>query len=313
MHAVTVADGDLVWQEHRDPEPADGELLVAVRAAALNSADLLQRRGFYPAPPGYPQDIPGMDVAGEVVATGRRTSRFEVGDRVMAVVGGGAQAQLVTVDERTAMAVPSGTSWVEAGGFPEVFTTAYDALFSQCQLAIGDTVLVTGAAGGVGTAGVQLVAATGATAIASVRAESLRDQVEELGAREALEPEEALAAGPFHVALELVGGSSLPGVLQAMATDGRIAVIGVGGGSSAELDLLGLMQKRARICGSTLRARPISEKAIVAQAVESHVVPLLASGRLKVPVAATFAMSEAARAYERFAEGTKLGKIVLVA
>ena len=278
MRAVTIVDGSLVWREHPDPEPGDGEVLIAVRCAGLNSADLLQRQGFYPAPPGAPADIPGLEVAGEVVALGRSAMRFAVGDRVMAVVGGGAQAQLLSVDERVAMAVPDGVSWEEAGGFPEAFTTSYDALFSQCQMAIGDKVLVTGAAGGVGSAAVQLVAASGAVATASVRSAELRDAVVALGAKEAFEPEEALGRGPFDVALELVGGPSLPGVLRAMSTGGRIAVIGVGGGASTDLDLLALMHRRARISGSTLRARSATEKAVVASAVDAHVVPLLSSG-----------------------------------
>ncbi|HUC36478.1 MAG TPA: zinc-binding dehydrogenase [Acidimicrobiales bacterium] len=312
MRAVTIADGDLHWAEHPDPEPGDGELLVAVRAAGLNAADLLQRVDLYPAPAGFPQDIPGMEFAGEVMALGRGTARFAVGDRVMAVVGGGAQAELTVVDERCCMAVPENISWDEAGGFPEAFSTAYDALFTQCQMSLGDSVLVTGAAGGVGTAAVQLTAACGARATASVRSAELRDAVAALGAAEALGVEEALARGPFDVAIELVGGPSLPGVLGAMDLGGRIAVIGVGAGGRAELDLLALMQRRARISGSTLRARSSTEKAVVARAVESHVLPLLTSGGVRVPVLAIYQMERAAEAYERFAAGGKLGKIVLV-
>ncbi len=182
MRAVTIVDGELIWAERADPVPGDSEVLVAVRAAGLNAADLLQRRGFYPAPAGVPGDIPGLEVAGEVVAVGPGASRFAPGDRVMGVVGGGAQAEMALIDERGAMAVPDGLSWEEAGGFPEAFSTAYDALFTQCGLAMGDRVLVTAAAGGVGTAAVQLVAATGATAVASVRTAGLRSQVAGLGA-----------------------------------------------------------------------------------------------------------------------------------
>ncbi len=229
MRAVTIVDGDLRYLEHPDPTPGDTELVVAVRAAGINNADLMQRLGFYPAPAGSPPDIPGMELAGEVVATGARTTRFSIGDRVMAVVGGGAQAELAVVDERAAMPVPPDVTWPEAGGFPEAFSTAYDALFTQCDLAVGDRVLVTGAAGGVGTAAVQLAAATGARCVASVRHAQLRDAVATLGAR-AAEPEEALALGPFDVVLELVGAASISGVIGAMAVTGRIAVIGVGEG-----------------------------------------------------------------------------------
>ncbi len=312
MHAVTIVDGSLQWAEHPDPTPADTELLVAVRAAGINAADLLQRRGRYPAPPGVPADIPGLELAGEVVAAGRRVDRFAPGDTVMAVVAGGAQAELAVVDHTSAMAVPPGLDWAEAGGFPEVFSTAYDALFSQCGLSVGDRLLVTGAAGGVGTAAVQLAAAAGAEVIASARNPDTHAELRRLGATAALRPDEAVTAGPFDVALELVGAPSLPDVLANLRTGGRVTVIGVGAGARMELDLLSVMGRRLRISGSTLRARSLVDKALVAQSVAAHVVPLLASGAVRVPVAERFALADAAAAYERFAAGGKLGKIVLV-
>jgi NADPH:quinone reductase-like Zn-dependent oxidoreductase len=311
VRAVTIVDGDLRWATHPDPVPGDTELVVAVQAAGINNADLLQRVGLYPPPAGYPPDIPGMEFAGEVVATGTRVTRFSIGDRVMAVVGGGAQAELALVDERVALPVPPDMTWPEAGGFPEAFTTAYDALFTQCGLAFGERVLVTGAAGGVGSAGVQLAAATGARCVASVRHEPLRDAVATLGAT-AADPDEALGLGPFDVVLELVGASSISGVLGAMALSGRISVIGVGGGARADIDLLTVMQRRLRISGSTLRPRSIVEKAFVAAAVEHHVVPLVRARRVRVLLEATIPMDRADEAYDRFAQGGKLGKVVLV-
>ncbi|HXQ43019.1 MAG TPA: zinc-binding dehydrogenase [Acidimicrobiales bacterium] len=314
MEAVTIVDGALRWTSHPDPVAGDTEVVVAVKAAGINSADLIQRLGFYPAPAGVPADIPGLEVAGVVVAVGARTSRLAVGDRVMAVVGGGAQAELVTIEEDCALGVPDGLSWPEAGGFPEAFSTAYDALFTQCGLAAGDRVLVTGAAGGVGTAGVQLAAATGARVVASVRSPGRREAVAALGADACVGPEEALALGPFDVVLELVGASSLTGCLDALATGGRIVVIGVGGGGArAEVDLMTLMHRRGRISASTLRARSLHDKATVAAAVEAHVLPHLVSGRIRVPVEETFPLQSAAEAYDRFSTGGKLGKIVLVA
>ena len=312
MHAVTIHDGELVWEERPDPVAGDTELLVAVRAAGLNGADLLQRRGHYPAPAGSPADIPGMEFAGEVQAVGGRVSRFRPGDRVMALVGGGAQATMATVDQSHALAVAGGRSWAEAGGFPEVFSTAFDALFTRSSLRVGERVLVTGAAGGVGTAGVQLAAAAGAAVVASVRDPALRAGVRRLGAHEVIDPAAVGDHGPYDVVLELVGAASLPGALGALALEGRVAVIGVGSGATVELNLLELMGRRARIAGSTLRARSAAEKAAVASAVGRHVVPLWETGRVEVPVAAQFPMREAARAYERFAAGAKLGKIVLV-
>jgi putative PIG3 family NAD(P)H quinone oxidoreductase len=310
MRAVTLKDGDLAVAEHADPAPGAGEVLVRVRAAGLNGADMMQRRGLYPAPPGAPQDIPGLELAGEVEARGPGASRFAEGDPVMAVVAGGGQAELAVVHERALMPVPGALEWPQAGGFPEVFTTAHDALFTQAELKSGERLLIHGAAGGVGTAAVQLGRATGADVIATVRNEDLRPGVEELGAR-AIAPEGFEEHGEFDVVLELVGAPNLGANLGSLATGGRIVVIGVGGGAKTELNLLGLMSKRGRIMASTLRARPLEEKAAAMRGVEKHVLPLVDSGAVTVPVAETFPLDEAEAAYDRFASGGKLGKIVL--
>lgn len=306
-------DGIPTVGDRPEPQPGKGELLIQVRAAGLNNADLLQVKGFYPPPPGWPPDIPGMELAGEVVALGDGASRFAVGDRVMAVVGGGAQAELAVCHEREAMPIPDVLGWSEAGGFPEAFTTAHDALFSQGQLAAGDRVCVHGAAGGVGTAGVALAAAAGAQVVATVRRESARRDVADLGAGVvAVEPEGFGAHGPFDVILELIGGPNLAADVAALAPGGRIVVIGVGAGATAEINLLALMAVRGAIHASTLRARPLEGKAAAARLVEAHVLPLVASGRLRIPIAATFALEEAPAAYAAFAGGGKFGKVVLV-
>jgi NADPH:quinone reductase len=312
VRALTIQDGRLVVEDRPDPEPGRGEVLVRVRGAGLNGADMLQRRGAYPAPPGSPPDIPGLELAGEVAGLGPGATRFEEGDRVMAVVGGGGQAELALVHERAAMPVPRPLTWPRAGGLPEAFTTAHDAVFSQAGLRPGEHLLVHGAAGGVGTAAVQLGRAAGATVTATVRREEHRPALEELGAR-AIAPEGFEDHGPYDVILELVGAANLAGNLQSLATGGRIAVIGVGGtGPTAEINLLRVMQKRARIHGSTLRARPLEQKAAAARLVEKEVLPAFEDGRLTVPVAETFALDEAEQAYDRFAAGGKLGKIVLL-
>jgi NADPH:quinone reductase len=311
VHAVTIVDQRLEWHEKPDPEPGTGEVLVRVRAAGLNGADRMQVAGLYPPPPGWPPDIPGMELAGEVALVGPGATRVAVGDRVMAVVGGGGQAELAVVHERHLLPVPDRVSWPEAGGFPEVFTTAHDALFTQCGLAMGERVCVHGAAGGVGVAGVQLAVAAGCQVVATVRNEGLRDAVAGFGAT-VVAPEEFGDHGPFDVVLELVGAPNLGDDVRSLAVGGRIAVIGVGGGAVAELNLLDLMGKRARIHGSTLRTRSLEDKGAAARAVERHVLPLLADGRVRVPVEETFPMAEAAAAYERFAAGAKLGKVVLV-
>src|SRR5215203_3719277 len=260
MRAATIRDGETAVQEHPDPEPQGGKLLVRVRAAGLNGADINQLKGRYPAPPGVPPDIPGLELAGEVVAAGRGVSRFEVGDRVMAVVGGGGQAELAVVHERAAMPVPDELDWTAAGGVPEAFTTAHDALFTQAGLTVGERVLVHGAAGGVGMAAVQLATMAGARVTATVRDPAAREHISALGVL-ALEPDGFEAHGPFDVVLELVGAPNMPGNIRALAECGRICVIGVGAGARLELNLVALMSRRARIHGSVLRSRSLEEKA----------------------------------------------------
>jgi NADPH:quinone reductase len=310
MRAATIADGDIIVREHPAPEPGAGQALVRVRAAGLNGADMMQRRGLYPAPPGWPQDIPGLELAGEVLALGPGAERFAVGDRVMAIVGGGGQAELAVVHERELMPVPERIDWREAGGLPEVFLTAHDALFTQAQLRSGERLLVHGAAGGVGTAAVQLARAAGGHVTGTVRNEKLRAAVSELGA-EAVAPEGFEQHGPFDVVLELVGAPNLGANLMSLAVEGRIVVIGIAGGARCEIDLRGLMGKRARLHGSMLRARALEEKAIASRRLEREALPLFAAGALRVPIAESFPLEQASAAYERFAAGGKLGKIVL--
>lgn len=312
MHAVVIDSGEVHWEERPDPVAAEGELLVAVEAAGLNGADLLQKAGRYPAPPGAPADIPGMELAGTVVALGPGVERHRVGDRVMALVGGGGQAELCVIPDAVALAVPPRCSWPEAGGFPEVFTTAHDAVVTQCQLGTGERLLVTGAAGGVGLAAVQLGHRIGAVVVASVRNESLRDRVAGHGAAEVIAPEDEEHHGPYDVVIELVGAGAFPAHLRSLATGGRIVFIGVTGtGPATELDALQVMARRAVIRGSTLRNRPLDEKAATARALEEQVIGWLASGAIEVPVEATYGFERVGEAYERFAAGGKLGKIVL--
>jgi putative PIG3 family NAD(P)H quinone oxidoreductase len=306
-----IDEGELRIEERPDPEPGKGEVLVRVRGAGLNGADMLQRKGGYPAPPGSPQDIPGLELAGEVAARGPGAERFEDGDRVMAVVGGGAQAELAVVHERAAMPVPDALEWPEAGGLPEVFVTAHDALFTRAGLRMGERLLVHGGAGGVGTAAIQLGRAAGARVTATVRREELREKVEELGAT-AIDPEGFAEHGPFDVVLELVGGPNIPDNLGALEMDGRIVVIGVGAGPKTEVNLLAIMGKRARLTGATLRPRPLELKAQATRLVEREVLPLFEAGDVRVPLAATFPLDEVEDAYARFQAGGKLGKIVLL-
>jgi putative PIG3 family NAD(P)H quinone oxidoreductase len=311
MIAATIEDGAVEPREHPTPVPGAGEVLVKVHAAGLNGADLHQRAGRYPAPPGSPPDIPGLELAGEVAGLGPGAQRFALGDRVMGLVGGGGQAQFAVVHERILMAVPERLEWVTAGGVPETFTTAQDALFTQACLQPGERLLVHGGAGGVGTAAVGLGVAAGARVTATVRDAKLRDGVAALGAK-AIDPEGFGEHGPFDVVLELVGATNLAENLEALAYGGRIVTIGIGAGARAELDLRAIMFKRATLTGSTLRARPLEEKALTARRMERSVLPLLAAGVVSVPIAATFPLAQVAAAYERFEQGGKLGKVVLL-
>jgi NADPH2:quinone reductase len=303
MRAAVISDGRLVVDERPDPVPGDRELLIRVAGAGINGADLAQRAGGYPAPPGAPPDIPGLECAGIVVAVGPGVLGFAVGDRAMGLIGGGGQAELVRVHERHALRVPDALGDVEAGGFMEVFATAHDALFAQAALAHGERLLVNGAAGGVGVAGVQLGLAAGARVTAAARHST--ERLESLGADTTVE-------GEYDVILELVGGDHIAADLDRLALSGRLAVIGTGAGSRATLDLRRLMAKRGRIHGSSLRTRSLEDKALVVQRLDRHVLPLVEAGRVTVPVERTFPLEEADRAYDTFAAGGKFGKLVLV-
>ena len=286
MRAATIVDGRIEVAERPDPVPGDGELLIRVRAAGINGADLAQRAGRYPPPPGA-TDVPGLECAGEVG-----------GRRVMALLPGGGQAELAVAHETHVLTVPDAMSWEEAGGFVEVFATAHDALFTQAELVAGERLLVNGAAGGVGVAAVQLGLAAGATVTASARHH--HDELRALGADTDVE-------GEYDVILELVGGENLATNLERLALKGRISVIGTGAGSSAEIQFGYLTRKRGRIHGSTLRARSIEEKAEVMSALGAFT----AGRAFRVPVEATFPLAQTEDAYERFRAGNKFGKIVV--
>ncbi|MDQ6607257.1 MAG: zinc-binding dehydrogenase [Actinomycetota bacterium] len=311
MRAVTIRDKELSVEDHPDPTPGSGEVLVRVKAAGLNGADMMQRRGHYPAPPGAPQDIPGLELAGEVIELGPGAMRFEPGDRVMGIVAGGGQAELATVHERVLMPAPENLDWPAAGGVPEVFTTAHDAIFTQAALKPGERLLVHGGAGGVGTAAIQLAHRIGARVTATVRNHDVRAQVAELGAT-VIDPAGFGESGPFDVILELVGAPNLADNVNSLASGGRIIVIGIGAGAKGDLHLGALMMKRGRVQSSTLRSRPLEEKAMTARALERSVLPLLADGSVKVLLAATYSLERAVEAYDHFAGGGKLGKIVLL-
>jgi NADPH2:quinone reductase len=300
------------------PVPGGAEVLVEVAAAGLNRADCLQRRGMYPAPPGSPAQIPGLEFAGTVIEVGPGARGFSPGDRVMGITGGGAMATHLTAHERMLCRVPAEMDLVTAAALPEVFMTAFDALFWQAELAMGETVLVHAVASGVGTAAVQLAARAGARAIGTSRSPDKLDRCRELGMAEGIAVDGGRFAdrvmelgGGADVVLDTVGGAYLEENLRALAPRGRIVVVGLMGGASGPLPLGLLLTKRARIHGTVLRSRPLEEKARLTQAFCRQVVPLFADGRLVPVVDQVLLMEEVREAHRRMEANRNVGKIVL--
>lgn len=309
---------DVVRVEERpDPVPGSQDVLVRVRFAGVNPADTAQRAGHYPAPPGSPPDVPGLEVAGTIAACGEAVTAWRPGDRVFGLVGGGGLASLVSVHERLVARVPDSLGEREAAAVPEAFVTAHDAVASRCGLRPGDTLVVHGAAGGVGTAAVQIGLVAGARVLATVRSQPAAEAVEALGA-EAVADEgfadavlELTGGRGADVVLELVGASHFPGNLRALAPQGRVAVVGVASGREVSLDLLALMARRATLHGTVLRARPLEEKALAVRAFEREVVPHLASGRMRPLVDSVFPLERVVAAFDRLDGPGKVGKVLL--
>ena len=304
-------------EERPDPVPGSEELLVRVRYAGVNPADTAQRAGHYPAPPGSPPDVPGLEVAGTIEACGAAVTTWRPGERVFGLVGGGGLASLVPVHERCVARVPDSLDEREAAAVPEAFITAHDAIMGQCGLRPGETLIVHGAAGGVGTAAVQIGLVAGARVLGTVRSGRAAEAVRALGG-EAV-PDDGFAEAVLEltgergadVVLELVGASHFPGNLRVLAPKGRIAVVGVASGGEVTLSLLALMMKRATLRGTVLRARPLEEKALAVRSFEREVVPHLASGRIRPLVDSVFPLAEIAAAFDRLDGPGKVGKVLL--
>ena len=312
MRAVIINDEKLEIIERPTPDPGPYDVVVAVRAAGINAADLLQRQGFYPPPPGWPVDVPGMELGGVVSAVGERVNEPLLGRRVCALVGGGAQATHCVVPSEHLIYIPNHVSWDEAGGFAEAFTTAHDALVTQGQVQSGDRVLISGAAGGVGTAGVQIAHAFGCHVTAVTRTNEHHQRLRAFGADDTITLDQVPSIEPVNVVLELVGASHFSLAQHVLAPFARVVVIGVsGGGSRVEVDLLTIMRVRATVSGSTLRSRSREEKAEVIGLVNQALVPLWTTEELKVPIAATFPLANAEEAYDFFSRPGKFGKVIL--
>ncbi len=310
MLCVVIDQQALLLEDRVTPSPGPGHVLIATTASGINAADILQRRGHYPAPAGWPVDVPGLELAGHVVAVGPDVDPQWMGRHVCAIVGGGAQASHVLVPADHLLVVPEGVAAAEAGGFAEAFLTAYDALVLQAQLRAGERVLISGASGGVGTAAVQIARHLGAHVTAVTRS-AHHGELRALGADEVCHPDQVSDVAPVDVVLELVGASNLQLVLGRLAPFARVVVIGLGGGNRLDLDLRILMATRATLTGSTLRSRSHEEKSALAQRVREELLPAWATGALRVMIAGTFPLTEPEAAYAFFAQPGKFGKVVL--
>jgi len=300
--------------------PGPHEVLVRVAAVGLNRADVLQRRGYYAAPPGVPADVPGLEYAGHIEQLGPGVLDLAVGDAVMGIVAGGAMSTHVVVHERECIRVPAGMPIEEAAAVPEVFFTAYDALFDQARLSPGELLLVHAVGSGVGTAALQLGLVCGAEVAGTSRTQSKLDRCRALGLSEGLlVPEKSFAAAfatrfggrGADVVLDLVGAAYLADSVAALALRGRIVVLGLVGGATAELSLGALLGKRGQLIGSVLRSRPLEEKAALAQSFARNVLPLFTRGKLKPILDCVLPMSEVRAAHRRMEQNETFGKIVL--
>lgn len=310
------------YADTSDPSPGRGEVLVRVRAAALNRADLLQRRGLYAPPPGTRADIPGLELAGEVVSAGDRVSAWRPGDRVMAIAAGEAQAELAVVHERMLLRVPDGLSLEEAAALPEAGITSHDALFTLGGLRPGWTVLVHAVGSGVSTAAVQIAGAAGATVIGTSRTQEKLERARALGMSHGLliardEPRFADAVRRLTggrgcpLVLDFVGAAYAEENVAALATGGRIVVVGTMGGARPTLDYGLLMRSRGSIIGTTLRPRPLEEKIAATQAFARDVLPLVEAGRVRPVIDVVLPAARAREAHERMERNESFGKIIL--
>lgn len=299
------------------PEPSRGEVRVRVRATAVNRADLLQRMGAYPAPADSPQDIPGLEIAGEVDALGPGVERLAVGDRVFGLLGGGGYAEAAVTHERALAKIPDRLSFEEAAAVPEAFVTAHDAMVTRAGLTSGETLLVHAVGSGVGTAAAQLGRALGAFVIGTARTADKLERAKALGMDHGIVAEGGVFAaevnklGGARVVLELVGGKYVDEDLRAVQPLGTIVLIGLMAGTKGDLDLALVLRKRVTLAGTVLRARPLEEKIAAMRAFESQVVPLFARGKCVPVIDRVLPLDQAAAAHAHMASNAGFGKIVL--
>jgi NADPH:quinone reductase len=313
MRAAVIRDGQLEVAERPTPTPVGTEVLVRVAGAGVNRADLLQVAGMHPAPPGWPADIPGLDFAGTVTAAGEQVHSLSVGDRVFGILGGGGHATELITTEGLCVRVPESVDLVAAGGIPEVFMTAHDAMVTQSGLKSGERVLIHAVGSGVGTAAVQIARALGASTVGTARSADKLDRAIALGLDDAVLAGDEMAEriGEVDVVLDLVGGNYLRVDVAVCRPQGRIVLVGLLAGASVDLDLGIMLRKRISLTGTVLRARPGWQKAQATAAFAREVLPLFEKGMLKTVVDRVMPLDEVAEAYGLLAANKTFGKVIL--
>ncbi|HVB74994.1 MAG TPA: NAD(P)H-quinone oxidoreductase [Ktedonobacteraceae bacterium] len=305
-------------QEVETPEPRGEQVRVRVRASGINRADLLQRAGGYPAPAGSPSNIPGLEFAGQVDAVGPLVSKWKPGQRVMGLAGGGAQAEYILAHEGLLVEIPGNLDFIQAGGVPEVFMTAHDALFTQAGLQMGERVLIHAAGSGVGTAAIQLAHAAGATSFGTSRTPAKLEAARALGLDVGLSDQDFATSVQrqthgegVHVVLDFIGAPYLEQNLQALALWGRLVFLATMGGTRGDVNLGMLMQKRISMRGVTLRTRTLEEKLAVTRRFASGVLPLLANGRVKPVIEQVYPLEQIVEAHRAMGENKNFGKLIV--
>jgi putative PIG3 family NAD(P)H quinone oxidoreductase len=313
VRAAVVSNGSLKIEERPDPSPGGDQVLVDVAAAGINRADLLQMRGLHPAPPGWPPDIPGLEFSGVVVETGPAARELKTGDPVFGIVGGGGHATRLIAPESLCVRLPADLDIIEAGGVPEVFITAHDALFTTAGLSSGERVLIHGVGSGVGTAAVQLVRAMGATSVGTARTPEKLERARFLGLDEAIEAGDDMVEriGEVDVVLDLVGGHYLETDVAVCRPRARIIIVGLLAGASSKLDMGAVMRKRLHIVGTVLRARAEYEKASATALFARSVVPLFERKQLRPVIDRTVDFDDIARGYKALESNETFGKVVV--
>src|SRR5437588_1471435 len=322
MRAVVITrPGDpemLEVQEVETPEPTGDQVRVRVRASGINRADLLQRAGGYPAPAGSPSHIPGLEFAGEVDALGPLASRWKPGQRVMGLAGGGAQAEYIVVHEGLLVEIPPNRDFVQAAAVPEVFMTAHDALFTQARLQMGERVLIHAAGSGVGTAAIQLAHAAGASVFGTSRTPGKLERAKTLGLDVALSHQDFAATvtrltggNGVHVVLDFIGAAYMVQNLEALGMWGRMVFLATMGGAQANVNLGMLMSKLISMRGVTLRTRTLEEKLAVTRRFATHVLPLLANGKVRPIIEQVYSLEEIAQVHHVMGENRNFGKLII--